>query len=126
MDPNATLESLLEEARDFVLRTDAAESEAEARYERESTNVTLLAAHAIALDEWIRSGGSLPEAWNTKLTSGTRAQGIALANMAQLTNLNAATVRPQPANAFTLPNFWVVTYSDNFECGIAPDGSVSS
>lgn len=124
MDPDANLEYLRTNARVVVASDGSTFSSQDG--ETWEGFAKDLAEYVLALDEWITKGGFLPQAWNEyRLPAGTRAQGIAFANMLRL-NDSVATVRANKPDAFMMAGYWLVTFADGFECGIAPDGSVSS
>lgn len=118
MDPNANLEQQLEIAHAY----------ADGDIEMGADTAAKLSELIVSLHEWIVSGGFLPEQWGatdiaqSDGTFSSRAQGIELAR--RMKRGTWATVAVHP---FDLPaNYWQVRFSDGFECGIAPDGSVSS
>lgn len=58
MDPTANLKEQLELAREFVDET--------VRYPDQLENAERLSELVLALDEWIRKGGFLPEQWGKR------------------------------------------------------------
>lgn len=108
MDPNANLEQQLELARDLADSGGVPERAAQ------------LAEHVLALHEWIIQGGFLPSDWDPP----GAAQGRALAHVMATQGAAVERLHPSP---FDLPaGYWGVRLTNGFECGIAPDGSVSS
>lgn len=71
MDPTANLKIQLELAQRIIARSEEASDE---MYDsvpdyacgRPSADELELAEHVVALDEWIRRGGFLPETWQAK------------------------------------------------------------
>lgn len=112
MDPNANLERQLELSSEMLERDMAHERVTDVGYE--------LAEHVHALHEWITNGGFLPSDWDPP----GAAQGRALAHVMATQGAAVERLHPSP---FDLPaGYWGVRLTNGFECGIAPDGSVSS
>jgi hypothetical protein len=122
MDPNANLEQQLDLAREITEdNPDADNLEAvEAFNERQQMRADQLAEHVIALHEWITNGGFLPSEWEAP----GAAQGRALWRLMAVQDAAVERLHPSP---FDLPaGYWGVRLTNGFECGIAPDGAVSS
>lgn len=122
MDPTANLERQLELAREMVERDMAHERVTDVGYE--------LAEHVIALHEWIELGGFLPSKWSrAALAAGwpprDALQGAALLRLIEQRGV-PSTVHINKPDEWMMASYVLVAFPDGFECGIAPDGSVSS
>lgn len=125
MDPKASIEAMLDRAREIIRAIDAGEEGGM----RMQDLAGELAEYAIALHEWRTNGGFDPYL-RTDGDTPTPAQGIALARVMRDFHSNGARVT---AKTFDLPEgYLAVTLYDpqdrgpDFECGIAPNGDVSS
>lgn len=136
MDPNANLERQLEDAREIVRVADDPavgwdwESTDRDYLEQVARAAHQLAAHVLALHDWLSGGGFLPDAWS-KLHLGhpnnslTSAQALALGRRIDPTKAPAMGV--QVMRDFSLPEGYILCrFDDGFVCGIAPNGDVSS
>lgn len=113
MDPDANLERLLELAR-ALADLDPVESS-------EETEQAIELAHTvIALHDWLAKGGFLPKDWDLG-----RNQGTALLRLIKERGTPRYAHVNDP-NEWMMAGYVLVTFPDGFDCGIAPDGSVSS
>lgn len=115
MDPNAALERI----RELLVELDQLSvTRHEPGGEPPADELRELVS---GLDDWLVQGGFLPAEWAANREAPNAQANALLRVMAARKSM--ATVR----EAFDLPDgYWFVQFADGFECGIAPDGSVSS
>jgi hypothetical protein len=121
MDPNVNLERQLDVAREMIALIDGPVVESTDLANALIDLANELAELVIAQHDWITSGGFLPEAWTNK----GMAQGAALARL--VTQRGAPErVHVNKPDEWMMAGYWLVRFPDGFECGIAPNGDVSS
>jgi hypothetical protein len=91
------------------------------------TGDSFLQDEAYTLSEWADAIRELYARLDVGDGLVTNAQGVAIARLMRGRLDETATVSRPLARTAGLPENWLlVTFSAGFECGIAPDGSVSS
>lgn len=124
MDPDANIERLLEVAQ-AILADDPDETQVGEEFYAEHMRANELAEYVVALDEWLKKGGALPEAWAKPAFSNgvTIAQAIALGSKLKANDTMLVT----SGGAGLGPEYLYVQYrNDTFVLGIDRTGRCSS